>query len=218
MDINYWRSIVTAMFTGIVEAIGKVERVGWGRLVVGCPLDGIVTGDSLAVDGCCLTVVKVGAGTVGLQLLEETVGKTTLGGLRRGTRVNLERALAAGGRLGGHFVTGHVDGVGTVITRRSVGRDDVVEIAASSSIMKYVVSKGSIAVGGVSLTVVDAGEGSFTFHMIEHTAENTTLGALRAGDSVNLESDVLAKYVEKFASGGGGALTEEKLRSSGMID
>jgi len=206
------------MFTGIVEAIGKVEGVSGDRLTLKCPLDGIGVGASLAVDGCCLTVVERSPGTVILQLLEETKRKTTLGRVRSGTPANLERALAAGGRLGGHFVTGHVDGVGTVLSRRRVGTDDVVEIAAPPSVMKYVVSKGSIAVGGVSLTVVDVGEGSFTFHMIEHTAENTTLGALRVGDSVNLESDVLAKYVEKFASGGGGGLTEEKLRSSGMID
>jgi len=206
------------MFTGIVEAIGKVERLTADRLVLSCPLGGIDTGDSIAVEGCCLTVVGTGEGTIELQLLEETRKKTTLGGDLSGMRVNLERALSAGGRLGGHFVTGHVDGVGTIIARRMVNSDDVVEVRAPARIMDYVVGKGCIAVAGVSLTVVDVKDESFTFHMIEYTRERTTLGGKRAGDRVNLEADILAKYVGKFVDGGARGLTEEKLRSSGMID
>ncbi len=206
------------MFTGIVEAMGEVVRFTQDRLVLGCHLDEIRPGDSIAVDGCCLTIVGRGAGSVELQLLEETKRKTTLGELIPGRRVNLERGLQAGGRFGGHFVTGHIDCVGTIIGRRRVNSDDVIEVRGPAFIMAYLVTKGSIAVDGVSLTLVDVSKDSFTFHMIGYTREHTTLGMKRVGDKVNIEADILAKYVEKFVIERGAGLTEEKLRSSGIID
>lgn len=200
------------MFTGIVEELGTVvavrEHADGARLTVAADavLDGTRLGDSIAVDGCCLTVASIGddegrpAWTA--DLMAETLERTSLGARDPGDRVNLERALAAGGRLGGHVVQGHVDGVGTVLSRTEGTQWEVVEIALPAGLARYVVAQGSIAVDGVSLTVVHAGDASFTVSLIPETRARTTLGRRAVGERVNLEVDVLSKYVERHLAHG----------------
>jgi riboflavin synthase len=196
------------MFTGIVSELGTVvaleTEADAARLTVRSPgvLDGARTGDSIAVNGCCLTVADHDADTWTADLMAETLHRTTLGALRPGDRVDLEPALAVSARLGGHIVQGHVDGVGTVLARTSGERWDVVEVSLPADLARYVVAKGSIAVDGVSLTVVEAGDTSFTVSLIPETLERTTLGARAVGDAVNLETDVLARHVERLLAAG----------------
>jgi riboflavin synthase len=198
------------MFTGIVEELGivvDVRRIDDGaRLTVAADtvLTGTRTGDSIAVDGCCLTVTHLGErdddgrAVWSADLMAETLHRTSLGARRPGDRVNLERALAADGRFGGHVVQGHVDGVGTVASRTPGKRWEVVEIALPADLARYVVAQGSIAVDGTSLTVVHAGDDAFTVSLIPETLERTTLGRRDVGEQVNLEVDVLSKYVERL--------------------
>ena len=177
------------MFTGLVREVGTVVSIEGGRLVVETSLIAEL-GDSIAVDGVCLTVVDNTNGTLAFDVVDETFRRTALA---RASRVNLEPALRAGDALGGHYVQGHVDGVGTV---RSVG--ELTWFDAPADVNRYVVEKGSIAVQGTSLTVAATDERGFAVALIPHTLQETTLGALQSGDSVNLEADVLAKYVEKL--------------------
>lgn len=192
------------MFTGIVETAGIVRALvhsdGAARLVVeaGDFLDGARIGDSIAVNGVCVTITRTGGPLFEADLGAETLRRTTLGQLRPGVRVNLERPLAVGDRLGGHLVQGHVDGVGRVLERRQEGQGWWVEIAVPAALARYVVEKGSITVDGVSLTVASAGAERFGVSLIPHTCEVTTLGHLQADAYVNLEVDVLAKYVERL--------------------
>ncbi|MFE5309161.1 riboflavin synthase [Isoptericola sp. NPDC056605] len=200
------------MFTGIVEELGAVvavrEHADGARLTVAAErvLDGVRLGDSIAVDGCCLTVAETGEhdgrATWTADLMAETLARTSLGGRRAGDPVNLERALAADGRFGGHVVQGHVDGVGTVLARTPGTQWEVVEIALPPELARYVVAQGSIAVDGVSLTVVDARDDAFTVSLIPETRARTTLGARAVGEQVNLEVDVLSKYVERHLASG----------------
>ncbi|MCA5893591.1 riboflavin synthase [Isoptericola sp. NEAU-Y5] len=200
------------MFTGIVEELGTVVALttgadghdGGGRLRVAAEtvLDGTRPGDSIAVDGCCLTVTAVEDGTWTADLMGETLARTSLGARRPGDRVNLERALAADGRLGGHVVQGHVDGVGTVVSRTPGKRWEVVEVGLPGELARYLVGQGSVAVDGVSLTVVHAGDESFTVSLVPETLERTTLGRREVGERVNLEVDVLSKYVERHLAQG----------------
>ena len=196
------------MFTGIVEETGVVERIKpTARAIeltlrVGVCGRGIKVGDSLAVNGCCLTVVKLARRgnrkLVQLDLLQETWRRTNLQFTQAGSLVNLERPLRANGELGGHFVTGHIDGVGKIIRWERVGRDHVLDIAAPPAVMRYLVFKGSVAVDGISLTVAGAQKRSFRIWIIPHTYEVTRLREGKTGDAVNLEADLLGKYVEKF--------------------
>jgi riboflavin synthase len=193
------------MFTGLVEETGVVEafhrRDGASRLVVraGTLAGDATPGESIAVNGCCLTLATEPAeGRVEFDLLEETLRRTNLGALEPGTLVNLERALAANGRLGGHFVQGHIDGVAPVLAWEPVGDDYRLEIGLPTEFARYVVEKGSIAVDGISLTVADLKEESFTIWIIPHTRAATNLRATRPGALVNLEFDMLAKYVERI--------------------
>jgi riboflavin synthase len=179
------------VFTGIVQERGRVASFEDGRLVVESGISADI-GDSVAVDGVCLTVTENGSGQLAFDVVQETLERTK----PFGDEVNLETALRAGDPLGGHYVQGHVDGVGTV---RSTG--DPVWIDVSSSLLRYVVEKGSIAVNGVSLTVAAVDDRGFAVALIPHTLEVTTLGTLAPGDSVNLETDVLAKYVERLLPG-----------------
>ena len=183
------------MFTGIVEELGRVESFEGTRLRIGATLvlDGVVLGDSIAVSGCCLTVVAMGANWWEADVSQETLDRTSLRGISIGSAVNLERAVRMSDRLGGHLVQGHVDGVGEVV-------DPVpdLRVRIPSDLMRYVVEKGSITVDGVSLTVVKPLADGFTVAIIPHTAAVTTLGAKRAGDPVNIEVDVMAKYVERL--------------------
>ena len=194
------------MFTGIVEGTGTVAALaaaadGSGaRLQVEAPwLDGeLRLGESVAVNGCCVTVAEVTAAGFAADLVAETLRRTALGGLAAGTRVNLERPLALGGRLGGHLVQGHVDGVARVLERTAVGDGEEVRIELPQDLERYVVEKGSIAVDGVSLTVAGVGPGWFAVALVPHTLKVTTLGDRRPGDLVQLEVDLVAKYVERL--------------------
>jgi riboflavin synthase len=196
------------MFTGIVEELGTVaEVVDQGdaiRLTVQAAtvLEGTGLGDSISVNGCCLTVSELGDGRWTADLMQETLDKTSLRGVAPGDRVNLERAVTVDKRLGGHIVQGHVDGVGTVLGRTPSEHWEVVEIALPGGLGRYLVEKGSITVDGVSLTVVEAGEASFTVSLIPETLARTTLGFRGPGDRVNLEADVIAKHVEKLLASG----------------
>jgi riboflavin synthase len=183
------------MFTGIVEELGQVAALDGGRLRITSSkvLDGAHVGDSIAVDGCCLTVSQFGAGWWEADLSDETLRRTTLGELRPGDDVNLERPVRLQDRLGGHIVQGHVDGVGEVIRPAPD-----LQVRMPRELLRYVVEKGSVAVDGVSLTVVDVLDDGFTVALIPHTCEVTTLGQRRLGDAVNLEVDVTVKYVERL--------------------
>jgi riboflavin synthase len=191
------------MFTGLVAATGvvsAVERAGEGaRVSVATPLAAeLADGDSVAVNGVCLTARDAGDDSFAADVMAETLRRSSLGPLAAGDRVNLELPLRAGGRLGGHVVQGHVDGVGTVESLADEGFARVVRVAAPEPILRYVVEKGSIAIDGVSLTVSAVGSEAFEVSLIPETLERTTLGMLETGRSVNLEVDVLAKYVEKL--------------------
>lgn len=198
------------MFTGIVEETGVVESVRPGvrsvQLIVraGVCARGTKAGDSIAVNGCCLTVVKRSprekAGRLQFDLLRETWDRTNLQSVRAGSGVNLERALPVNGRLGGHFVTGHIDGTGRILRWERAGPDHVLDIAAPPEVMRYVVFKGSIAVDGISLTVAAVFKNRFRIWIIPHTYEITALRERKTGDAVNLEADLLGKYVAQFVA------------------
>jgi riboflavin synthase len=194
------------MFTGIVEGTGTVATLaaaadGSGaRLEVEAPWPAgeLRPGESVAVNGCCLTVAAATAGGFAADLVAETLRRTALGGLTAGTRVNLERPVPLGGRLGGHLVQGHVDGVARVLERTPVGDGEEVRIELPDELARYLVEKGSVAVDGVSLTVAGVGPGWFAVALVPHTLAVTTLGERRQGDPVQLEVDVVAKYVERL--------------------
>ena len=184
------------MFTGLVEAMGTVRDGGAGRrLVVAHPFGPVPVGDSVAVNGACLTVVESSPDSFSFDVGPETLRLTSLGALRVGGRVNLERALLASSRLGGHLVQGHVDGLGRIAEKRLEGEWVFMSFDAPSHLLAQMVPKGSIAVDGVSLTLVTADEARFSVMLIPHTLENTVLGFKEPGEPVNLETDMLAKYV-----------------------
>jgi riboflavin synthase len=198
------------MFTGIIEETGTVESIQPGDKSIRLTLTlrktggGLKVGDSLAVNGCCLTVAELTtkgrAKTAQFDLLNETWNLTNLQHCRAGSQVNLERSLEAGGRLGGHFVTGHIDGMGKITTWEKIGDDQQLQIAAPEDVMRYVIHKGSIAVDGISLTVAAVEKENFTIWIIPHTFESTALSERAVGDAVNLEADMLGKYVERFTA------------------
>ncbi|MEU0136310.1 riboflavin synthase [Streptomyces sp. NPDC006296] len=196
------------MFTGIVEELGEVTAVekldDASRFRLRGPVvtEGAGHGDSIAVNGVCLTVVDLGEGEFTADVMAETLDRSSLGALVPGSRVNLERPMALGGRLGGHLVQGHVDGTGRITGREVSEHWEIVTISLPAGLSRYVVEKGSITVDGVSLTVVDAGTDHFTVSLIPTTLALTTLGLKGAGDPVNLEVDVLAKYVERLLAHG----------------
>jgi len=190
------------MFTGLIEAVGELAEVaaaGSGfRIRIRAPLPGeLRVGESLAVNGVCLTVTGAGGGTVDADIGPETARVTTLGQLEAGNPVNLERSMPADGRFGGHFVQGHVDGVGRVEQIREDGDAHWLTVSFDEPLAPYFIEKGSIAVDGVSLTVFDCGRRSFTVSVIPHTAGATTLGPMQPGARVNLETDMLARYVDR---------------------
>jgi riboflavin synthase len=201
------------MFTGIVEETGVVEQIKPGaksiQLTVRAEVcgRGLKTGASLAINGCCLTVVKLAArGKYRLaqfDLLKETWNRTNLQFAKPGSLVNLERPLRADGNLGGHFVTGHIDGVGRIARWERMGQDHVLDISAPADVMRYVVFKGSMAVDGISLTVAGVTRKGFRIWIIPHTYEVTALCERTVGDAVNLEADLIGKYVEKFVTARG---------------
>jgi len=202
------------MFTGIVQETGAVEKIERGKNSIALTIrakssaHGLRIGGSLAINGCCLTATKISSRgiskTIRFDLLNETWTRTNFPFLKIGSLVNLERPLRTGGEFGGHFVTGHIDGVGKILRWEKSdphGRppmDFVLEIAAPESVMRYVIEKGSIAIDGISLTVADVGKKSFCVWIIPHTIAVTNLRERKIGDTVNLEADLLGKYAEKF--------------------
>ena len=194
------------MFTGIVRELGSVleaEEAGGGRaLVVRAPETAARTrvGDSVSVNGCCLTATVVDAGAISFHAVPETIARTTLGALERDDSVNIEPALRAGEELGGHYVQGHVDTVGRIQSVEAEGEGLRVFVEAPDDVLRYCVEKGSITVDGVSLTIAELADGAFAVALVPHTLVATTLADLRQGQPVNLEADVLAKYVERLIS------------------
>jgi riboflavin synthase len=211
------------MFTGIVEELGSVKALkreaGAARLTVTAStvLEGTALGDSICVNGVCLTVVSMSKTEFSADVATETLSVTNLGELRLGARVNLERALQLSSRVGGHMVSGHVDGVGRIRSKREEGNGWRITIEAPDSVLRYVIRKGSIAIDGISLTVADAERTAFSIAMIPHTAKLTTLGFKNAGDSVNLEVDIIGKYVERLLAGRlEGAVSLDLLKKNGF--
>lgn len=204
------------MFTGIVEELGVVEgleeQTDAIRLTVRGPhvITDARLGDSISVNGCCLTVAERDGETFTADVMRETLDKTSLGALEPGSKVNLERAVTATTRLGGHIVQGHVDGTGEVLSRTPSEHWELVEVSLPDSLARYLVDKGSITVDGISLTVVEVRDGSFTVSLIPETLARTTLGLKQPGERVNLEVDVIAKYVERLLVSRGSTNREEE--------
>ncbi len=211
------------MFTGIVEELGSVKALrrdaGAVRLTVSAStvLGGTVLGDSISVNGVCLTVVELGKSHFSADVALETLKVTNLGELTVGQQVNLERALQLSARIGGHLVSGHVDAVGRIRAKNQEGNSWRITFDAPAPALRYIIKKGSVAIDGISLTVADVDASGFTIAMIPHTAKLTTLGAKNAGDSVNLETDLIGKYVEKLMAGRiEGGVSLELLRKNGF--
>jgi riboflavin synthase len=201
------------VFTGIVEEVGRVEMAAGDRLSIAARrvVEGTAPGDSINVNGACLTATSVGPDGFSVELMEETQRRTNLGRLHPGDHVNLERALQWGGRMGGHLVQGHVDTTTRVLAVSPQPGSVVVRFSLPPHLMRYVAPQGFIAVDGVSLTVIDCDRDSFAVSLVAYTREQTTLGHIRPGGEVNIEVDIMAKYLERQQSGGG--LTPEKLRA-----
>jgi riboflavin synthase len=212
------------MFTGIIEEVGRVASVapsgGGARIEVAAErvLEGTREGDSISTDGVCLTATRLTRSGFVADCSAETLRLTTIGHLRAGDPVNLERALALGARLGGHLVQGHVEGTGQMLGRRAEGESAMMRFSYPPELGRYIVHKGSIAVSGISLTVANLGDGWFEVAVIPVTLEQTTLGAMRAGSPVNLETDMIAKYVERLLTSSatpGTTLSVEGLKELG---
>ncbi|MCE5334834.1 MAG: riboflavin synthase [Desulfobacteraceae bacterium] len=209
------------MFTGLIEGTGtllRTERVGLdAKMVIRAALKGeFVLGESIAVDGACLTVTAFGDGAFTADVSAETLSRTTLGRKTQGSRLNLERALRLGDRLGGHLVSGHIDGIGVLGSRHPEGRSIRLAFSAPPEILRYVIGKGSIAVNGISLTVNGVSGSGFDVNIVPHTASETTVEDLRIGEEVNIETDLIGKYVEKMMRPWVG--TEEKREAEDRID
>ncbi len=214
------------MFTGIIEEVGTVKTVqhsgsnSFIRIEAKKILEDIHLGDSIAVNGVCLTVTHFDSTTFQADVMNETLSRSSLGSLRNGSPVNLERAMAAGGRFGGHIVSGHIDGTGTVSDIRNDGIAVWYTVSAKPEILRYIVEKGSIAIDGISLTVAKVTDNSFSVSIIPHTASVTILGTKKTGDIVNLENDIVGKYVEKLmkpADSPQSGLNMEMLAKNGFI-
>ncbi len=206
------------MFTGIVEEVGKIIDVKKGanssRLIIGAEkiFSDMNVGDSVAVNGVCLTVTDFEKNMFWADVMSETLSRSSLGSLKKGSLVNLERAMAANGRFGGHIVSGHIDGTGVI---KSMKKDDIavwVSISAPKNILKFIVEKGSVALDGISLTVAEIGDDEFKVSVIPHTGGNTSLLLKKAGDIVNIENDIIGKYVERLMS----FKTDSAAKSSGI--
>src|SRR5208283_2877351 len=211
------------MFTGLITELGEIaaleKKAGSARISVkaGEILPDAGIGDSISVNGVCLTVTKIDKDTLFFDVSYETLNSTNLESMKKGDRVNLEPSLRPNSKLGGHFVTGHVDGVGRIRSKALSGNAVRLEIEAPAHVLKYLVEKGSVAVDGISLTVVDVFRDAFSVVIIPHTAGLKTLGFKGAGDTVNLEHDILAKYVEKFVRPDSGSSLLSALKQSGFV-
>ena len=217
------------MFTGIIEEVGALERLAGGEIAIRAKkvLEDVALGDSIAVNGICLTVTHFDAAHFVADVMPETVRRTSLAELKRGSRVNLERALTLRSRLGGHIISGHIDGVGTIAAMQEEGNAILLTVRASDDILRYVVEKGSVALDGISLTVARVSAADFTVSLIPHTREITNLREKRMGSRLNIETDILGKYVEKLFPGAhtrgesdapksAGGLTMDFLRQQGF--
>ena len=212
------------MFTGLIHQIGYLSRretaEGGLRLVItGAPWNPpLVLGESVAVNGACLTVAQIQANNFAGDILQETIDRTNLGGKRPGALLNLERALRMGDTMGGHMVTGHVDGIGTVKRRQAKGRDWILQVACGAELLRGMILKGSIAIDGVSLTITELDDHSFAVNLIPFTCEHTALNELQAGDTVNLETDLIGKHVRRTleTQQAPTPLTWERLRDAGF--
>ncbi len=206
------------MFTGIVEEIGKVISASTTRLVIAAPqvVDGMNPGDSIAVNGACLTVTDFDRASFSVDVMPETLQHTNLGLLKAGDSVNLERPTALGGKMSGHLVQGHVDNTGRIIALEWEGEALLLQFEAPTEILRYAVPKGFIAVDGISLTITEKDSSSFRVSVVEYTRQNTTLGSRKKGDVVNLEVDIIAKYVAQFTQPQTGGLTAEFLIEHGF--
>jgi len=191
------------LFTGIIEEVGALERLAGGEIAIRAKkvLEDVALGDSIAVNGICLTVTHFDAAHFTADVMPETVRRTSLAELKRGSRVNLERALTLRSRLGGHIVSGHIDGVGTIAAMQEEGNAILLTVRASADVLRYVVEKGSVALDGISLTVARVSAADFTVSLIPHTREITNLREKRMGSRLNIETDILGKYVEKLFPG-----------------
>lgn len=211
------------MFTGIIEEIGKISNIKRGArsailsIQASKVLEDAHLGDSIAVNGVCLTVTTLNGDVFTADVMNETLSRSSLGSLRAGSPVNLERAMAAGGRFGGHIVSGHIDGTGRIA---SVTRDDNAvwfRIMADKKLLRYIVEKGSIAIDGISLTVAKTDSESFSVSIIPHTIGQTILGTRKVGDTVNLENDIIGKYVEKLMQNDKSGVTLDLLAKNGFM-
>lgn len=217
------------MFTGIIEEVGVIEsiRKGANSAVITVRGDTILSdlklGDSVALNGVCLTATEITNHSYSVDVMHETLKRTNLGDLKGGSRVNLERAMPADGRFGGHIVAGHIDGTGRIVSMEKDDNAVKITVAADKSILRYIIDKGSIAIDGISLTVAEVNDSAFMVSIIPHTAANTTLLEKKPGDSVNLENDMVGKYVEKLLLSGkdapeekSGGITLEFLAENGF--
>ncbi len=207
------------MFTGIIEETGMVKSMGQNQLTISAQkvLEGTAPGDSIAVNGACLTVTKMSSESFTIDIMQETLRRTSLGDLRPGDKVNLERALSVGSRMGGHFVQGHVDSTGKILSLTPKGNAILMKVSAPAEIMRYVVEKGFIAIEGISLTVIAHDTTSFTVSLVTFTRDLTTLGSKKPGDPVNLEVDIIAKYVEHLTGEDKSGITAGFLAEHGFI-
>ncbi len=206
------------MFTGIVEEIGKVISASTTRLVIAAPkvVEGTNPGDSIAVNGVCLTITDFDRASFSVDVMPETLQRTNLGLLKSGDGVNLERPTALGGKMGGHMVQGHVDDTGRIIALEWEGEALLLQFEAPPEVLRYTVPKGFIAVDGISLTITEKNSSSFRVSVVEYTRQNTTLSSRKKGDVVNLEVDIIAKYVAQFTQPQTGGLTAEFLIEHGF--
>ena len=208
------------MFTGIIEECGRVKSLtisgSSGKIIIGAfkTLEGTNIGDSIAVNGVCLTVTDIGRNEFTADIMAETARRSSLSKLKPGESVNLERAMYANGRFGGHIVSGHIDGTGTIVSKIEEENAVWVQISTSSAILRLIVEKGSIAIDGISLTVAKVSESDFSVSIIPHTAKETTLLNKKSGDIVNLENDIIGKYVERLIDFK--AADENEHRSGGL--
>ncbi len=208
------------MFTGIIEEIGRLKSLDGGRIEIFCEkiLSDIKIGDSINTNGICLTVVDFGENFFAADIMPETFRKTSLAEIKIGGIVNLERALKVGDRFGGHIVSGHIDGVGKILSIRHEGNALLIDVAAENHLLKQIAPKGSVALDGISLTVVNSGAENFSVSMIPHTREVTNFKSKRVGSPVNIETDVLAKYVNRLINfKNAPALTKNFLEENGFL-
>ena len=207
------------MFTGIVQETGKVVSVAAGRLVIaaGAVMRGLEPGGSIAINGICLTATEIKGSSFSVDVMPETLRRTNLGRLRPGDHVNLERPLGLGGEIGGHLVQGHIDGTGRVASLVREGEALLIDFTAPAEVLRYIVDKGFIAVDGTSLTVVEKGMESFRVSIVGYTREHTILADKKVGDEVNLEADIIGKYVAEFLKPRSKGISAEFLREHGFL-